>query len=92
MATKDNPDKINFPLTSYVFGIFSIVMAFFSPLIGLVLGIIGLVQSRKQKTTLSNLSKKLNIFGIVISVVLFAVSLFLLLKAGSISSIIPSVQ
>ncbi|MBI2057300.1 DUF4190 domain-containing protein [Candidatus Pacearchaeota archaeon] len=92
MAIKENLDKINFPLTSYVFGIVSIVMAFFSPLVGLVLGIIGLVQSRKQKTTLSNLSKKLNIIGIVVSIVLFAASLFLLLKAGQISSLIPSVQ
>ena len=92
MVVKDSLDKINFPLTSYVFGIVSIVMAFFSPLIGLTLGIIGLVQSRKQKTTLSSLSKKLNIIGIIVSVVLFAASLFLLLKAGQISSLIPSVQ
>lgn len=75
-------DKIDFSLTSYILGIVSIVTAFFTPLLGLTFGIIGLVQSTKQKTKVSRSAKKLNIIGIVISVVIFVVTLILLLKTG----------
>ena len=61
MVVKDKSDKIDFSQTSYLLGIVSIVMAFFTPLLGLAFGIIGLVQSAKQKTKISKLSKKLNI-------------------------------
>ena len=75
-------DKINFELTSYILGVLSIVTAFFIPSLGLVLGIIGLVQSRKQKTKISRLSKKLNVIGIILSIVVFAITFFLILKTG----------
>ena len=84
MADKE---KINFPQTSYIFGIVSIVMALFTPLLGLVFGIIGLVQSSKQKTDVSKLSKKLNIIGIVLSIIIFGVSLFFLLKGFTLPSL-----
>ena len=84
MADKE---KINFPQTSYIFGIISIVMALFTPLLGLVFGIIGLVQSSKQKTDVSKLSKKLNIIGIVLSIIIFGVSLFFLLKGFTLPSL-----
>tara|TARA_B100000315_G_scaffold245679_1_gene271897 strand:+ start:2185 stop:2439 length:255 start_codon:yes stop_codon:yes gene_type:complete len=67
MAKKEE----NFSEISYVFGIMSIVLAFFTPLAGFIFGIIGLVQSKKQKTPLSEKGKKLSIVGIVISIVLF---------------------
>lgn len=76
----EKKEQVNFPQTSYIFGIVSIVMAFFTPLLGLVFGIIGLVQSARQKTDVSRLSKKLNIIGIVLSVIVFAVGLFFILK------------
>ena len=84
MADKE---KINFPQTSYIFGIVSIVMALFTPLLGLVFGIIGLVQSSKQKTDVSRFSKKLNIIGIVLSIIVFGVGLFFLLKGVALPSL-----
>tara|TARA_Y100000310_G_scaffold342308_1_gene444967 strand:- start:1224 stop:1484 length:261 start_codon:yes stop_codon:yes gene_type:complete len=59
----------------YVFGIISIVMAFFTPLAGFVFGIIGLVQSKKQKTSLSKKARTLNIVGMVLSIILFTLSI-----------------
>lgn len=76
----DKKEQVNFSQTSYILGIVSIVTAFFTPLLGLIFGIIGLIQSARQKTEVSRLSKKLNIIGVVISVIVFGVSLFLLLK------------
>ncbi len=84
MAEKDS---VNFSQTSYIFGIVSIVVAFFTPLLGLVFGIIGLVQSFRQKTDVSRLSKKLNIVGIVLSVIVFGVGLFFLLKGVALPSL-----
>ena len=87
MVVKDKSDKIDFSQTSYLLGIVSIVMAFFTPLLGLAFGIIGLVQSAKQKTKISKLSKKLNIIGIVLSVIIFGITLFFLLKGVTIPSL-----
>ncbi len=66
--------KEDFSIVSYVFGIISIVMAFFNSPAGLVFGIVGLIQSKKQKTELSKKAKKLNIIGIVLSLVLLIAS------------------
>lgn len=87
-------DKIDFGLTSYIFGIASIVTAFFNPILGLVFGIIGLIQSFRQQTAVSRLAKKLNIIGLILSVLVFAVGIFLykyLLKSGLLSSV-PSLS
>jgi len=83
----EKKDGVNFPLTSYIFGVVSIVMALFTPLLGLVFGIIGLVQSSKQKTDVSRFSKKLNIIGIVLSIIVFGVGLFFLLKGVALPSL-----
>ena len=74
-------EKINHATIAYVFGILSIVFAFFTPVAGLIIGIIGLRKSKKAKL---KDAKKLNIIGIVISVILLIVSLVAL--AYSISS------
>ena len=58
--------KIDFGSISYVLGILSIVFAFFSPFAGLILGIIGLIQSNKLKL---QKAKRLNIIGIVLSAI-----------------------
>ncbi len=87
----EKKDQIDFPQTSYILGIVSIVTALFTPLLGLVFGIIGLVQSTKQKTNISRLSKKLNIIGIVASAIIFAVTLIILLKSGAGLPSLPSV-
>jgi len=83
----DKKEQVNFSQTSYIFGIVSIVVALFTPLLGLVFGIIGLVQSAKQKTDVSRLSKKLNIIGIVLSVIVFGIGLFFLLKGVALPSL-----
>jgi len=67
--------KPNFEIVAYVLGIVSIVIAISTPVAGLVLGIIGLVYSKKQKTELSKKAKKLNIIGIVLSIILTIVSI-----------------
>ena len=80
-------DKINFSLTSYIFGVVSIVTAFFTPLLGLVFGIIGLVQSNKEKTKVSKSARKLNIIGIIVSVVLFTITIIVLMKSGNLPNL-----
>jgi len=59
-------EKIDLKPVSYVFGILSIVFAFFSPFAGLIFGIIGLIQSNKLKF---QKAKRLNIVGIILSAV-----------------------
>ena len=64
-------------VVAYVLGVISIVMAFFTPLAGIVFGIIGIVQSKKHDTPLSKKAKKLNTVGIILSIVLFVVTILL---------------
>jgi hypothetical protein len=64
--------KLERNCTPYTLGIISIVLAFFQPVAGLILGIIGLNQSKKRK---DKYSKKLNIWGIVLSVIVIVVYL-----------------
>ncbi|MCH7640748.1 hypothetical protein IID22_00920 [Patescibacteria group bacterium] len=75
--------KQDFGLTSYIFGVVSVVLAFFQPLAGFVFGLIGLSQSKKQKGELSEKARKLSIAGIVISIILFALSAFLAFRLAS---------
>ncbi len=59
---------------AYIFGILSIVLAFFQPLAGIILGIIGLVQNRKEK---SKTAKRLNITGIILGIVILGLLAYL---------------
>jgi len=74
MAEKKSVKK-DTALISYIFGIISIVMAFMLPLSGIVFGIIGLVQSNKEKNELSKKARKYNLLGIILSSVLLILSL-----------------
>ena len=65
----------DFSEVSYVLGIISLVTAFFLPLAGFTLGIIGLIHSKKQKTELSKKAKKINIVGIILSIILFVITI-----------------
>ncbi len=65
-------EKIDLKPVSYIFGILSIVFAFFSPFAGLVLGIIGLIQSNKLKF---QKAKRLNIVGIVLSAIFVVIQI-----------------
>ena len=84
--------KEDISVVSYVFGIISIVLAFFTPLAGLIFGIIGFVQSKKQKTELSKKAKKLSTIGIILSIILFIITVVLavyLSKGGSLPASFP---
>jgi len=74
MAEKKEED---FSIIAYMFGIVSIVLAFFTPAAGIVFGIIGIIQSKRQKTSLSARAKKLSTIGLALSIILLVVSLVL---------------
>ena len=65
-------------VVSYILGILSIVFAFFTPVAGLILGIIGYSQSRKYKGGLGKRAKKFNVIGIVLSVIILIISIIIL--------------
>ena len=72
MAKKEE----DFSEISYILGIVSVVMAFFTPLAGFVFGVIGYVQSKKQNPPMSKKAKKLSTIGMVIGIILFAITVF----------------
>ncbi len=73
---------------SYIFGIISLVMAFFVPLAGIVFGIIGLVQNKKEKGKFVDKAKKMNILGIIIGAILYVSSLLLLIFSQGLFNLI----
>lgn len=73
-------------LIGYIFGIVSIVLAFFTPVAGLIFGIIGLVQSKKQNDELSKKAKKYNILGIILNIVLAIAAIIASFFLGDITS------
>ena len=65
-------------VVSYVLGILSIVFAFLTPAAGLILGIIGFIQSKKLKTSLGRKARKFNTIGIILSVIILIISTILI--------------
>ena len=63
--------------SGYIIGIVAIVLAIFNPLPGIVLGIVGLVQSAKQKNAVSNKAKKFNVIAIILGVAILVASILL---------------
>lgn len=74
--------KQDLSLVSYTLGILSVVLAFFTPTAGLVLGIIGFIQSKNEKSGLGKKAKKLNLIGIILSVILVIVSILAITLFG----------
>jgi len=72
----------------YIFGIIGLVMAFFIPFAGVVLGIIGLVQNRKEKGEFAKKAKILNILAIVVGVLIYIASVLLVSYSGLYQSLI----
>jgi len=68
-------EKIQRGIVGYVLGIISIVMAFFNSGAGIVLGVIGIIQSKKEKSELAKKAKKLSTIGLVLSIIFFIASL-----------------
>ncbi|MBD3354497.1 hypothetical protein GF361_00770 [Candidatus Woesearchaeota archaeon] len=56
---------------AYIFGILSIVLAFFQPLPAIIIAIVGLVENKKEK---SKTAKRLNVIGLVIAIVVLAIT------------------
>ena len=74
------PDKkTDLGVVSYAFGIISIVLAFFQPIAGLVFGIIGLIQSKRYKSDVSEKAKKFSIIGIILSIIVLIISIAMIL-------------
>jgi len=67
--------KEDYGTVSYVLGIVSIVFAFFSPLAGLVLGIVGFRLGRGQKSSFAKKGAKLSKIGIVISLIILVIAI-----------------
>ena len=73
---KSSENKENRSLVSFVLGIVSIVMAFLSPVAGIITGIVGLVQGKKNKDDFTDLSRNLNITGVVAGAVVFIIAVY----------------
>ena len=76
-------------LSAYVLSIVALVLAFFNPIPGLILGIIGLVQSVKHKNKVSQKAKIMSIVAIIISIVFIVIALIISLKGIDLLSGIP---
>jgi len=70
-------DKQDLTSNAYTLGILSIVLAFFQPLAGLIIGIVGVSFCKKQTSPLAKKARKLNTIGIVLGTIIFIVSIIL---------------
>jgi len=76
-------------LSAYILSIVALVLAFFNPIPGLILGIIGLVQSTKHKSKVSQKAKIMSIVAIIVSVVFIVVALIISLTGISFLENLP---
>ena len=67
-------EKWDKSLVAYTIGIVSIVLAFFQPAPAIILSIVGIVMSKKQSTDISKKAKKYNIIGLIIGIIVLAIS------------------
>ena len=74
--------KEGFGEVAYVLGIMSIVLAFFTPLAGLIFGIIGMVHGKKAKDSLSMRGKRLSTIGIILSVIMLIIVVAIAVYTG----------
>ena len=82
--------QIEIGQVSYTLGILSIVFAFISPLGGIILGIVGLIQSRKPTSPILKKARILNTIGIILGIVIVLVGLIFISKFGALSTF-PSI-
>jgi len=68
---------------SYIMGIVSIVLAFFTPLAGLIFGIVGLNLAKRQNTAMSSKGRKLSQIGLVISIIVLIVTVIIAIVAST---------
>jgi hypothetical protein len=75
--------KRDFSEIGYVLGIVSIVLAFFQPLAGIIIGVIGYIHSKKQKEGLSKKARVLNLIGIIVGIVILIALVIMTYYLGS---------
>lgn len=80
---KKSVGKEELGVPSYVFGIVSIVLAFFTPLAGLIFGIVGTVLGKGGKGELSRRGNKLSKIGIVISIIVLIITIIIAVVAST---------
>lgn len=79
--------KEDYSYASYIIGILSIIFAAtFNPIPAVVLGIVGIVLGKRQKTPLSKKGIKLNIIGIIVSIIVLIIVLVVTWLAGGMTS------
>ncbi len=81
--------KEDFGQVSYILGIISIVLAFFTPLAGLIFGIIGFKLGSKGKAPNSKKAKDLNKIGIIISAIMLLVIIIIAIVSDTLSTNFP---
>ncbi len=68
-------EKKDLSVVAYTLGIISIIMAIVSPIGGIIFGVVGIFQSKRQKGDLSEKARKFSIIGIIVGVILLVLSL-----------------
>jgi len=64
-------------LSGYIISIVALVFAFFSPVPGLVLGIISLIMCTKNKNKVSHYGKIMSIAAIIVSIIFIVIALLI---------------
>jgi hypothetical protein len=70
--------KHDFSQASYVIGILSIVFAVFNFPVGIVLGIIGVILGKRQKTPLAARGRKFSTIGIIIALIMLLLAIVII--------------
>jgi len=68
-------------IASYVLGIQSIIFGVISPFAGLI--IVGIVMTNKKTSDLEKRARKLNFIGLIVSIVMFIISVIVFLIVGT---------
>jgi len=68
-------DKIDFGTSGYVLGIVSIILGVLQPVAGLIIGIVGINLSKKEKGDLARRGKKMSKIGIIVSIIFLLIYL-----------------
>jgi thiol:disulfide interchange protein len=94
-SKKEESGNHDFAMLGFVLGILSIVFIFLNQIGGLILGIFGLMQCKKQKNALSEKAKGLNWAGIIINgilILLVITSIINMAITGDISNLLQTSQ
>ena len=74
-------------LSGYILSIAALVFAVVTPIAGLVLGIVGLVQTNKEKSPMAKKGKVMSIIAIIVSAILLVMVLLITLQVITLPSV-----